>query len=66
MLSTIILYVSMAVTGVDGNVYVEDFEPLSWEYSNTQEMEKGFEECSMMANAYEKLEAVVEVDCYQN
>lgn len=42
------------------------FEPMSWEYQaiSEQERSKAFDECSILANAYEKLEAVKEVDCY--
>lgn len=40
------------------------FEPYSWSVTNEAERVRAFEECSILANAYEQLQAVREVDCY--
>lgn len=40
------------------------FEPMSWQITAEQEREQAFNECSILANAYEQLEAVKEADCY--
>lgn len=71
-MNTIIFYVLMTVTGIDGangangvGVTEEAFEPLSWTYTTSEEQDKAYEECSIIANAYLQLEAVVEVDCYE-
>lgn len=68
-MNTIIFYVLMTVTGIDGantvSITEEAFEPLSWTYTTSEEQDKAYEECSIMANAYLQLEAVIEVDCYE-
>lgn len=60
---TIVFYV-MTCTNIDTNSECNTFEPYSWIASNETQRTKAFEECSILANAYEQLENVKEVDCY--
>lgn len=46
-MQTIILYVVMAITSVDGNVEEHHFEPLSWTANTTQEYDKAWEKSNM-------------------
>lgn len=63
-MKSIILYVVMSITSVDGNIEEHDFEPLSWTANTTQEYDNAWEECKIMENAYRQLEAVRETDCF--
>ena len=67
-MKTIVLYVVMSISSVDGSITgnseEHDFQPLSWQPNTTQEYDKAWEECKIMENAFRSLEAVTETDCY--
>lgn len=59
-MKTIIFYALLCLSPTDCN----EFEPYSWQVTAVHEEQEAFKECSILANAYEKLQAVKEVDCY--
>lgn len=64
-MKTIIFYVAMTMFNVDGTASIESFEPMSWTTNSVAEEIKAYEECSILANAYDKLESTYETDCYE-
>lgn len=59
---TIVFYVALCSNSLLNEC--QSFEPMSWNVSTEQEQTRAFKECSILANAYEKLHNVKEVDCY--
>lgn len=59
-MSTLIFYVMLCVSPNECTA----FEPYSWSYSNEQERELAYKECSTLVNAYDTLQATKETDCY--
>lgn len=61
---TLLFYVVMCSDATHSDC--ENFIPYVWEYQANNEVERSraFNECSLLARAYSKLEATKEVDCY--
>lgn len=65
---TIVFYAMICTAPIAGTADKQecnDFQPMSWSVNSYEEEEKAYEECSILANAYLKLESVEEVDCYR-
>lgn len=56
----IIFYVMLCTSPGDCNA----FEPYSWSVTTEKEIQQAYKECSVLAEAYAKLEATKETDCY--
>jgi hypothetical protein len=63
---TIVFYVMLCTDIGTAKEECNTFQPYSWEVSTEAERTKAFEECSILVNSYDQLEATKETDCYVN